>query len=667
PAGAIIPDVAALNPILARLCPKCKPLPKTLPGPFLDLWTMACTSIGQPPESPSAPGVGPAELGPWMPLVPPAAEREIVLPVSELVPGAALALARQKGTTFTGLNAHSSAKRALPIVPALPNEATSTGAGELADRGAPPEATNYRVAQADWFGRWSPFATRAAGAGVRPLPPRPAVSATYLQATGQIRVRVPLPPTDTLAHGSRLLAALEVKLDLGATQPLTSTPVPAGEPPEVEVLLAGPALGVAQTAVVPVTARWVDTAGQKSPESEVVVVQLADPRPPPAPAFAQPFLYTSRPDVTGRARVDLAWTPAVTHAGSRVFYTDETRLTGRLAALGSQGAPILAAVNTAPDVAARAQVFTDHADLFTRDLFEQLTPQPIRPATGTTQARFQHAVSGSLRILSFYRVVAVSAANIEVPFGSSPLLAVAVPNTAPPSQPLLSAEPLADGPTSSPFRARLKVRMPRGQVPAAEYRLRRTLGSATDLLAMPVVGTGTLPPPNGEPQEVVVFDAGGSEIDPAGAIQPWLTYSWRVEVRGAAEPGGPSGRWGTPSVPASATFVPPGPPEEAVNVTATRLSDGSAEVLWEHPSPLTGGPAGPYRLDVYRQRPGKREERAASISADAGPTAGGRNPDRTGPFHYLDPADQSPAGTCYRVIVLDPIGRPSRPSATATV
>src|SRR5262249_57569865 len=93
----------------------------------------------------------------------------------------------------------------------------------------------------------------AAGAGVRPLPPRPAVSATYLQATGQIRVRVPLPPTDTLAHGSRLLAALEVKLDLGATQPLTSTPVPAGEPPEVEVLLAGPALGVAQTAVVPVT------------------------------------------------------------------------------------------------------------------------------------------------------------------------------------------------------------------------------------------------------------------------------------------------------------------------------------------------------------------------------------------------------------------------------
>src|SRR5262249_21505013 len=284
PAGAIIPDVAALNPILARLCPKCKPLPKTLPGPFLDLWTMACTSIGQPPESPSAPGVGPAELGPWMPLVPPAAEREIVLPVSERVPGAALARARQKGPTFTGLNAHSSAKRALPIVPALPNEATSTGAGELADRGAPPEATNYRVAQADWFGRWSPFATRAAGAGVPPLPPRPAVSATYLQATGQIRVRVPLPPTDTLAHGSRLLAALEVKLDLGATQPLTSTPVPAGEPPEVEVLLAGPALGVAQTAVVPVTARWVDTAGQKSPESEVVVVQLADPRPPPAPA-----------------------------------------------------------------------------------------------------------------------------------------------------------------------------------------------------------------------------------------------------------------------------------------------------------------------------------------------------------------------------------------------
>ena len=45
---------------------------------------------------------------------------------------------------------------------------------------------------------------------------------------------------------------------------------------------------------------------------------------------------------------------------------------------------------------------------------------------------------------------------------------------------------------------------------------------------------------------------------------------------------------------------------------------------------------------------------------------GGRAPDRTGSFTWTDPGPV-PAGTTYQVVVIDPIGRRSAPSAAATV
>ena len=108
----------------------------------------------------------------------------------------------------------------------------------------------------------------------------------------------------------------------------------------------------------------------------------------------------------------------------------------------------------------------------------------------------------------------------------------------------------------------------------------------------------------------------------------------------------------------------------AIDVTATRSGD-AVEIRWEHPDPLRGGSLGGYQLDLYRQLPGEPERFLTSISADAAPSAGGRNPDRTGQFHFLDEpeagADPIPPGTSYRVVLMDPIGRASPPSAVAGV
>lgn len=668
--------------------PWLEDIPDRLEGSFLDLWTVACATIGNPPARPQPPKLGEPENGPWMPITPPDAEREIVIPASGMPPGAVVALARKQNSTVVGLNLRSDAGRALPLVPAVPDEATSTGTGEFADRKAPPEAVAYRAAQADWFGRWSGWTERGASAGVRPRPPRPTLNAFYVQPdvgdpmplgplSGTIQVRVPVPAPDALPPGARLLASLELIVDGAVTSVVL--PTPASPPEELVTSVAGPAIERAGQRTVAILARWVDSAGVRSPDSEPVSLALFDPRPPEPVTVPNTLQYASRPDVAGNSRVELSWMTSPAQKRFRVFYADETRLVSRLEKMVARDEPgkaraqsILSAVAATTNAPDRAAVFVTNVDFFTRDMFEQLTGQPIASPGGSAPVRFEHAVSGSLRVLSFYRVVSVSEANVEGPFVTSPMTPVGVPNTGPPPQPFLNVEPLIDLAAPVPYRVRLTVRVPRGLVPAIEYRLRRSTAATRDVLQMPVVGTGSVPlPATDAPQEVEIIDEGGSEFDPGGTLKPWTTYHWRVEVRGGPEPGGgPTGQWSLPSAPASTMLLPPAPPAPATDVAAARIGD-AVEIRWEHPDALLGGTLGGYHLDLYRQLPGEAERFLTSISADASPAAGGRDPDRTGQFRFLDEpepgADPVPPGTSYRVVVMDPIGRASPPSAVAIV
>jgi hypothetical protein len=680
---------AARQLVLARLCQTWTTQPPVrMTGPFLDLSVVACASIGVPPTRPTRATLDAPRLGPWAPLPPPQARREIVVPGRGFVAGATVAFAREDATGIVGLNPRSSVGRALPLVPSVPGDATETGAGELADREAPPEAITYRCAQADWFGRWSPWARRAVPAGVRPAPPAPVLVATYRIATvpspmpttqlsGTIDVRVPVPPPASLPPAGELLASLEVRVTVEGTTTTTTAalPTPATPPNELALVITGPAIPRAETREVTLVGTWIDAGGRRSLDAIPVTLAAVDPRPPDQVVLPGTLRYTARPDVTGWARAELVWTPTGAQQRFRVFVADESTVKARLTKVrdgggagSSRAGAALTAVAAATTLVARGAAYTSFGDALTRDMFEQLTSEPIERPSGGAQVRFAHGVSGSLRVLSLYRVVAVSAANVEADFTTASLVPTAVPNTSPPPQPLLTARPEVDATNTVPYRARLRVRVPRGLVVPAEFRLRRSRLPAADATAMPIVATGTIPTGTvGAPHEFEVIDIGSSQIAPGGALRPWVRYDWRVEVRGGPEPGGgPSAEWSQASMPAGVTLVPADPPAAATNLSVTRSTGGPATVTWKHADPLIGGSSGGYQCDVHRRIGDAPEALVATIEAEAPPSAGGRSGGTAGSFSWTEPTSPTPpAKAAYRVVVVDPIGRQSPPTPPA--
>jgi hypothetical protein len=294
-----------------------------------------------------------------------------------------------------------------------------------------------------------------------------------------------------------------------------------------------------------------------------------------------------------------------------------------------------------------------------RSAFTLATPTPL-PRDGASEVRFEHAVSGSLRTLTLYRVVAVSEANVDVAFTESPVVPFAVPNTLPPPQPQLSArvlDPSVSG-AATPT-AELTVTIPRGSRRAVEYRLRRSRVSAADPLLMPIAATGSLHPPAGsEPHAEVVIDDGGSTIEPDGVLRPWNTYSWRVEVRGEPEAGnGPPGAWSQPSQAAGASVVPLDPPPAPVIRSLGRRRQ-TVSVAVDVPTELRGGPLGVYSVEVYRRLPEDHERLLATRSEQQRPVG-------TAPWVLEDDGSTGEPlpGTAYRAVIVDPIGRRSDPSA----
>jgi hypothetical protein len=263
-------------------------------------------------------------------------------------------------------------------------------------------------------------------------------------------------------------------------------------------------------------------------------------------------------------------------------------------------------------------------------------------------------------VLALYRVVAVSAATVESDFRSSPLLPRGVPNLLVPPVPALEVLPVDD---DGNLGARLTVTVPVGPTPAVRYRLRRATAT-TEAAFMPVVAEGAVGPrPAGDaaPQVVEVVDTGSSPSGSRASLPAWLRYTWRVEVQGPAAPGGgPVGEWSSASAPVSAAAMPPDPPAPVTGVSVTRQA-GVVHVRFTHPEPLAGGGTAGYTVDVYRGLAGQPLRLLASVPGQAPPPVG-RGSDVTASFEITDADPDAVAGTLYRVVVTDPIGRASAPT-----
>ncbi len=637
-------------------------------GLLLHLGTIVPLIAGMPPDRPSRPGIAPLRSGPWNTgFVPPAAARQVTVPLSGLSPANQLAFARAVATGPVSLHEKGPDGGMLPISPAVLPDATEPGQGEVYDRECPPDATRYRVAQTDWFGRWSEWSEGAVGAATRPRPPRPVPELFYVQPAipspvhdlplqGVVRIRLGVPLPTQLPPGSFLVDTLELSLS-GAPVELVAVPPGATA---LDFTRPGPALARCGTGSIQLTCRWRDTSGQFSDPSPVVGRNIRDPRPPAPVVLPEVLAYGSRPDVTGKSRIQLRWTQSPGQVLSRIYYSDETTLTTALERAGASTLAIRAAIAAAPDAAARAAIFVANKDRFDKTRFEAVGPDSL---AGTS---LEHRVSGSLRVLVFFRVVPVSAADVEGPFDESSMVPYGIPNSGSPATPLLSVKPIFEGGVP---QAAIHIRVPRGQVTASEYRLRRSSVESRVVERMPVVHVRPVPPLSAGAgpeamQEVTSFrDLGGSQLRDPDPLRPWTAYSWAVEVRGAPEVGsGVSGEWSAPSAPVTAAIVPtaaPVAPEDGE-------WNGVTEVSFVHPAPLVGGSMGSYGIDLYRELPGEPPSLLRTLSADASASAGGRQPDRTGRFRF-DLGAAPASGTRFRAMITDPAGRTSPPSGPVVI
>jgi len=424
-----------------------------------------------------------------------------------------------------------------------------------------------------------------------------------------------------------------------------------------------------------VSAVWVDTAGQSSPESQAVAVNCYDLRAPPQVVMPPGLQYASRADATGHCRAEIVWPVLAGQSRFRVYVAHETTLRTQLEDLGEDELLGELASLSAPDRAGRLRA-ADVRSLFARNNFELLGDTPVEASGGT--ARFEHALSASLAGLTFYRVVALAGTNVEAPFEDAALLPVAVPNSPVPGRPTLELAsldvPLADGRFVPGIRVRITV--PAGLRAAVDYRLFRSTEETRDVRRMPQVAAGALAAPAmpgqsqmhtvllvgdpapGTPDKAVVGDY--DEVLPAD-IRIWMRYHFSADVRPAPEPGSGldgvplfTGDWSPAALPVAVLVLHSDAPPAVTN-----LSFATAGMLlrWKHPDALLGRHAGRYLFDVYRSAPGEPEAWFASVAGDAPPGEGGRNLSGRGFFHVDDP--NSLPGTRYRVLLSDPLGRAS--------
>lgn len=647
-------------------------------GPWLRIGCVAIADMSAPPLPPLPPSIDShKDLG-WLPAPISQPRRQIDLQVSDGIVGGLLAGEKLDLGAQTSLNTKNPGGWHLPLSFSLEADEggevinPEPGTGFIRDTWAGPDQIRYSLCQQDRFGRWSEWTRRNVGPGARPAPPQPAFMAFYLMPAiadpmpaGQVQIRVPVPELASLPPAGLPIRHFrfqvrDVTNSTVGTSFLTSSETiidPMNPPEELDFTFLAPTLNPTETRKLRIIAQWEDTDGEKSIDSLPFVLTIHDPRPPAQLSVPNTLLYAARPDVQGRALVEWEWSPMAGQDKVAVYYSDENRLTAFLeeaAGVNPAAQAALTAIQAAPTIADRAAVFRSNASLFKGFLFERLAIVPESVAGG--KLRFNHYLSGSLKVLSFYRLSAETDNGSRVPLETLPMISFGVPNSDPPAKPMLDVGPSADHPGD--FVADLQVRMVPGVTAPEKVRLRRSSLAANDPFLMPVVKEEPVATEEEDGFLVAtVEDAGPLVIAATADLQPWVRYFWVAEVQGAPEPGSSiPGKWSPPSDPAVFAFTPEGPPSAPTNIVVTGAATGSeftdVTIEFETSDTMNGGEFGVFAARVYRQLPdGPMELFAEPQLAGDGSHA----------VEGSATAESVPADTTYRLVIVDPVGRTSAP------
>jgi hypothetical protein len=394
----------------------------------------------------------------------------------------------------------------------------------------------YRFRVADLWGRFGPALEVDVPTPARSAPPAPVLKTTlrpHHRAPGEeaalwgtIEVTVSVPTGGDLAAGARPIAKLDFSIDGEARQvdvlgePAASFSIP------IEGLAAG------QVKIVQLLASFRDDLDATS-EATQQKVELADPSPPRVVKTATGIVWTSRPGPAEHVELALSW-PAAPGARYRVYLADAQALLERPG--DADGRPRAV-------VAAMAVLRANAPHL--RDRFRLLTDPPLMPGADG-RVVLHESLPRSLSKVQVVRVVPVSERNVEQVFERCGLTPIAVPAALPPPAPRLRAEVEA---ASGVVRLRIEapgldlaqleldepglfLEPPAPGARAPEYRLRRSLGTATDPLYAQEVARGPL---IAERQAGSILFA-ADFVDPlANALPFFVPVTYWAEVRMPAE------------------------------------------------------------------------------------------------------------------------------------
>ena len=666
---------------------------------YVMLETYAVADRDAPLDQVEAPLITGSEHKVWLPAVPPAARREVETGLANVRVAGLLAAGKRQPATGAGVYSRINKKNEggfhLPMMLGLSSADGSTeppdspGVGFISDRQVNELSLNTFVAQQDRFGRWSQWASLRAPEGVRPKPPRPHIQGYYEQppasdaATtgGTITVHVAVPDIESLAPGSLPLSHVRIfaddsvnpvqTFDINESTKTTfdDSTVPVAERRFVVVHeFTGPVLQLTEQRRMNLTAKWVDTAGQLSVLSEPHRLRMTDPRAPTQLVVPDHLLYSARPDITGLAWVEHRWTPQAGQSSYGIYYTDENRL---LQHLREQGNLALAnQIRASEDAAQRAGLLRDNQSLFPDSLYERL--QDINVTFNSGEVGFRHGLSGSLRILSAYKIAAESDSGAKPVLTDLDMILYGVPNSDPPPRPTLDVRPTTaikaiESTTGTPVpgtvvpAAELTISVVSGTTPGDTWRLRRTRSDNAAVQKMPIVDTGTLPVSDDETGKQIAMytDTGPVVIARTAQLSFWTRYAWVAEVQGASESGSSvPGHWSKASDPVSLILIPETAPAplQHTGFGGTRVVDGFREPVLnvKHPGSLASGASGYFSMRVARRLPGATLEIIDESDITELPLLAING--------FVSEREVVPLGAEFILTIVDPIGRASEPT-----
>ena len=619
--------------------------------------------------------------------------------VRKLMAGGALCATRNQPVGSTGwyiLNSelkYEGLKWRALILPSLPtagpfdSDIPQDGLPDafLSDATTGPDEFRLFVAQMDRFGRFSEWSNRLGDKGPRPLPPRPVLRGTYQQPDmttgshkGTVSLTIPLPEEASLAPGAYPLsqARLSATLDgVNFVLPTVNLPVadavsihPDASPPADDERLGlrlqfdGPELVALEEKTLTVTAVWIDDQAQVSEVSEPAKMRMLDPYPPAQTSIPDSLLYSARPDATAKAWVERRWAAGNSKISYAVYYGDENRMREHLRDLGTGPATtLLQSLESEDDPAVRAGLLRTNDAMFPGYLFERLKDVLDDEPDANGMIGFRHALSGSLRILSGYKVAAeVTATSSGPDLSTLDTVYYAVPNSDPPAQPVITAKQ-----TDDDLLVDLTVKLRVGVTQGETVRIRRTRSGVVDPIRNPIIGTaimGEMDAVTGL-QTATFSDNGSALIATSARFQPFIKYAWIAEVQGAPEPGSAAtsdgavaGLWSPVSEAVHMAVVPENAPDAPLfmgqsGIVLADMHQG-VSLQFSYAIDLTPTSLGGWTVVVDRRLPDQTVQRIAEETAPAGTIfdiAG--DPD--------DPAALLPSGTVFRVMIIDPIGRES--------